>query len=67
MDEKTWHVLERNSGLLVGNMVLSEEFFRLLKTEHVLPDTMVRDIQVRAALVKASIFKLKTFIVIGNY
>lgn len=46
MDEKQREVLERNRALLVNNMIMTEDFFHLLKTEHVLPDTMIKDIQV---------------------
>ncbi|XP_052774517.1 uncharacterized protein LOC128213059 [Mya arenaria] len=45
MDERHRSVLERNRGLLLGNIILTDEFFRLLKSEHVLPDTMINDIQ----------------------
>ncbi|KAH3696859.1 uncharacterized protein LOC127861608 [Dreissena polymorpha] len=45
MEERERGILERNSGLLVGNIVMGEEFFRFLRAEHVLPDTMVNDIK----------------------
>lgn len=47
MDDKQKDILDRNSGLLVGNIIVTDEFFQLLKAETVLPDTMIQDIRVR--------------------
>ena len=59
MDEKQRAVLERNRSLLVGNIVHTHHFFQLLKSEHVLTDTMIRDVQVNVVYIfsKVSLFK----------
>ncbi|XP_060559328.1 uncharacterized protein LOC132719567 [Ruditapes philippinarum] len=48
MDEKQKSILDRNQWLLLGNIVMTEDFFQALRTENVLPDTMVKDIRDKA-------------------
>ncbi|WAR24024.1 hypothetical protein MAR_037693 [Mya arenaria] len=43
MDERHRSVLERNRGLLLGNIILTDEFFRLLKSEHSLKTQLSRN------------------------
>ncbi|XP_069136251.1 putative leucine-rich repeat-containing protein DDB_G0290503 [Argopecten irradians] len=47
MDEKEKDIIDRNSELLVRNIVLTPEFYDLLQTYNVLPVTMVTDIKAR--------------------
>ncbi|XP_045157219.2 ERC protein 2-like [Mercenaria mercenaria] len=47
MDEKQRSILDRNQWLLVGNIVMTEDFFQVLRAENVLPDTMIRDVQAK--------------------
>ena len=46
MDEKHRRILDRNVFLLVKNMMLTEEFYDCLRQENVLPETMIKDIEV---------------------
>ena len=46
MDEKQRRILDRNFFLLVKNLVLTEEFYDCLRRESVLPETMIKDIEV---------------------
>lgn len=46
MEEKQKGILDRNRWLFLGNIIMTEEFFQALKTENVLPDTMIKDIKV---------------------
>ncbi|KAL4236191.1 hypothetical protein ACF0H5_004578 [Mactra antiquata] len=60
MDEKQRDILDRNSGLLIGNIVMTDEFLLLLKTENVLPDTMINDIQTKTTQLERNTTLLET-------
>ena len=46
MEEKQRRILDRNFFLLVKNMVLTDEFYDCLRRENVVPETMIKDIEV---------------------
>ena len=47
MEKHERDILRRNRFLLIKNIILTEEFYDLLRSYHVLPETMIRDVQVR--------------------
>ncbi|KAK3587582.1 hypothetical protein CHS0354_032782 [Potamilus streckersoni] len=47
MDQHQRQILERNRILIIKNLILTDEFYELLRTDSVLPDTMIRDVQGR--------------------
>ena len=47
MEKHERDILRKNRFLLIKNIILTEEFYDLLRSYHVLPETMIRDVQVR--------------------
>ncbi|XP_061193353.1 centrosomal protein of 128 kDa-like [Saccostrea echinata] len=45
MDEREREIIRKNHRLLVSNIILTEEFFECLRNYHVLPETMIKDIE----------------------
>ena len=66
MDEKQRRILERNRCLLVNNIVLTEDFYQWLRRESVIPETMIKDIQVRPNKKMISVFLVKSLKNLGS-
>ncbi|KAK3101440.1 hypothetical protein FSP39_003625 [Pinctada imbricata] len=45
MEASEREILRRNHYLLIKNIILTEEFYSLLRSYHVLPETMIKDVQ----------------------